>query len=292
MTTDRDFERIALAWLADGPEELSDRVLDAVVDEIHVTQQRHALRLPWRFPSMTTPARVAAAAAIGVLAIGGALYAFNSQPSVGGPGPTPTPTISPSPTPIAFRASSLGASLAAGRYRFAEPFLVPVTLTVPANWRMDQLAQGVAKIVAPSGREFDFVLVDQVPNDPCHSDKGNRTISETDVNGLVDALTHMAGFAAGPVTTTTIGGLPARHFSISNAIDTVVAACTGGTMLLLFHVVGGVSPATNGGTSQELWVIDVAGRPLLLLADPPTSDWSATDQAAFQAIVDSIQIEP
>ena len=76
MTTDRDFDRIAIAWLADGPEELSDRVLDAVVDEIHVTRQRHGLRLPWRFPSMTTPARVAAAAVIGVLAIGGALYAL------------------------------------------------------------------------------------------------------------------------------------------------------------------------------------------------------------------------
>jgi len=26
MTTDRDFDRIAMAWLADGPEELPDRV--------------------------------------------------------------------------------------------------------------------------------------------------------------------------------------------------------------------------------------------------------------------------
>ncbi len=43
MTTDRDFDRIATAWLADGPEELSDRVLDAVVDQIHTTRQRHAL---------------------------------------------------------------------------------------------------------------------------------------------------------------------------------------------------------------------------------------------------------
>ena len=75
MTPDRDFERIALAWLADGPEELSDRVMDAVVDEIHLTKQRHGLRLPRRFESMNTPARVAAAAVIGVLALGGALFA-------------------------------------------------------------------------------------------------------------------------------------------------------------------------------------------------------------------------
>jgi dipeptidyl aminopeptidase/acylaminoacyl peptidase len=99
MTTDRDFDRITMAWLADGPEELSDRVLDAVVDEIHVTPQRHALRLPWRFSTMTTPARVATAAVIGVLAVGGALFAFNrSQPAVGGPGPSPTPVVTAAPS--------------------------------------------------------------------------------------------------------------------------------------------------------------------------------------------------
>lgn len=108
MKTDRDFDRSAMAWLADGPEELSDRVLDAVADEIHVTRQRHALRLPWRFSTMTTPARVATAAVIGVLAVGGALYVFNrSQPAVGGPGPSPTPivtavpSIAPSASPVA-----------------------------------------------------------------------------------------------------------------------------------------------------------------------------------------------
>ena len=42
MTTDRDFDRIAMAWLADGPDELSDRVLDTVVDQIHLTRQRRA----------------------------------------------------------------------------------------------------------------------------------------------------------------------------------------------------------------------------------------------------------
>jgi len=91
MTLDREFDRIASAWLADGPTELSDRVLDAVVDEVHSTRQRRAVRAPWRFPTMSMPARVAALVAVGVLAIAGAV-------AIGGIGglsrstPTPTPT--------------------------------------------------------------------------------------------------------------------------------------------------------------------------------------------------------
>ena len=61
MTTDSDLDRISRAWLVDGPDELSDRVLDAVSDQIHLTRQRRATRPPWRFSTMTVPARVAAA---------------------------------------------------------------------------------------------------------------------------------------------------------------------------------------------------------------------------------------
>ena len=100
MTTDRDFDRIAKAWLADGPDELSVRVLDAVVDDIHVTRQRRALRVPWRLPIMNSPARVATAAVIGVLAVGGVFFIFGrpGQSTVGGPSPSPsTPAIVATP---------------------------------------------------------------------------------------------------------------------------------------------------------------------------------------------------
>ena len=104
MTTDRDFDRIAMAWLADGPEELSDRVLDAVADEVHATRQRHAPRLPRRFDSMTTSARVAAAAVIGVLVFGGALFPAQTRwyrPSAAPGLRTPSPSATASPTLLA-----------------------------------------------------------------------------------------------------------------------------------------------------------------------------------------------
>jgi hypothetical protein len=40
MNGHRDLDRIVGAWLTEGPAELADRVLDAALDEIHLTHQR------------------------------------------------------------------------------------------------------------------------------------------------------------------------------------------------------------------------------------------------------------
>jgi hypothetical protein len=196
MTTDRDFDRIALAWLADGPEELPDRVVDAVVDEIHVTPQRHALRVPWRFPSMTTPARVAAAAVIGVLAIGGALLVLRPGGSnVGGPVPTPSPTASPTPSPSPI--VLVEGPLAAGSY-VTTPFdesvgslgvceydtqagctedpaddTIRISFTVPEGWAGTPLSivksiwLAVEGQAAPAGAWLDFERGGWLYADPC-----------------------------------------------------------------------------------------------------------------------------
>jgi len=90
MSTTNDFDRRAGAWLADGPTELNDRVLDAALREVHLTQQRRALRAPWRFPGMSnlsSTARVLLAAAVLLLALGGGTYLIAG----GGPVASPTP---------------------------------------------------------------------------------------------------------------------------------------------------------------------------------------------------------
>jgi hypothetical protein len=108
MSTNRDFDRIAGAWLAEGPSELADRVLDAALDEVHVTHQRRRPTVPWRTPAMPMPLRLAAGIAI-IAVLGYAGLRFLS-PS-GGPGsipsPTPSPTASPSPGPTATPAPTL-----------------------------------------------------------------------------------------------------------------------------------------------------------------------------------------
>ena len=67
MTDDRSLERAARSWLETGPTEAPDRAVEAALLRIQTTPQERDLRIPWRLPTMTTPARVAAAAVIGVL---------------------------------------------------------------------------------------------------------------------------------------------------------------------------------------------------------------------------------
>lgn len=102
--TDRSFDRIADAFLADGPDVLPDRVLDAAFEEVHRTRQRRVLvRVPRRFPIMNTFAKLAVAA-VAVIAVGVLGLTFLGPPGEGGvggaSGSTPSPTVAPTATPV------------------------------------------------------------------------------------------------------------------------------------------------------------------------------------------------
>src|SRR5450759_3444704 len=123
MTDQRELDRLLGAFFVEGTDELADRVIDAALDQIVHTLQRRAMRMPRRFSTMNMLTRLAAAAVIGVLAVGVTLYLVQrGQPAVGGPSPTPgvssspsQPAVgSPSPTPAVSSSPSQPASPSAG----------------------------------------------------------------------------------------------------------------------------------------------------------------------------------
>jgi hypothetical protein len=105
MTDDRSHERAARSWIETGPTQAPDRAVEAALLRIERTPQERDLRIPWRLPTMTTPARVTAAAVIGALAIGGAMFTLGSPglPATVVGRPPPNPTVAP-PTMQTFRA--------------------------------------------------------------------------------------------------------------------------------------------------------------------------------------------
>ena len=125
MTDRRELDRLLGAYFADGTDELADRVIDAALDQIDHTRQRRALRMPRRFPIMTMPIRLAAAAVMAALAVGGAFYLLNpGQPIVGGPSPAPTPQVPATSSPAVSGSGSAhyeitGPDAASGDAKFA-----------------------------------------------------------------------------------------------------------------------------------------------------------------------------
>jgi hypothetical protein len=101
MTDDRSLERAARSWIEVGPTRAPSHAVDAALLRIESTPQERDLRIPWRIRVIPMPARVAAAAVIGVLLVGGATYMFSpgGRSNVGAPGPSPSPVSSPTTPP-------------------------------------------------------------------------------------------------------------------------------------------------------------------------------------------------
>ena len=122
-------------WLEADPNLAPPDLMRTVESALPSIPQRRAVRLPWRFPPMSTFAKVAVAA-VAVIAIGAVgIFALQprSVPGVGG-----APTASPSPTPGSSPSASPGATAANPTPPpLSETFTSPtngVTIAYPAGW--------------------------------------------------------------------------------------------------------------------------------------------------------------
>jgi hypothetical protein len=100
MTTDRDFDRIAAAWLDLMPDKAPDRVVAEILEDVALTPQarRPLVRLPWTSPQTHRLLLIAATVMLGVALLGGAVLLAGGQPSTPNPTPAAPPSVVPSPT--------------------------------------------------------------------------------------------------------------------------------------------------------------------------------------------------
>jgi hypothetical protein len=162
MTHQRELDRLLEAFLAEGHDEVADRVIEAALDQIDQTHQRRVLRVPRRLQTMPNLTRLAAAAVIGVVAVGGALFLLRPGPTpvtagpaatfsatlTPGPAPTPTPapTATPAPSPASTPQVGLTGPIGAGRQIHAQVTLADGRVLVVGGYDVNNLALASASI--------------------------------------------------------------------------------------------------------------------------------------------------
>jgi hypothetical protein len=220
MTDQRELDRLLDAYFVDGTNELTDRVIDAALDQIDHTDQRHAMRLPRRFQTMNMPTRIAAAAVIGVLAVGGAFYVTRpDRAAIGGPSPAPNATISP----------SASASPSAGPSASARPSAGPSAVVVPpraAAWT------ATGRMITPRTGHMALLLLD------------GRVLVVGGCCNAGDSLNSAELYDPGRGTWASTGSMVGR-------IDTSATATLLADGKVL--VAGGRSPTTGALASAELY---------------------------------------
>jgi len=212
MTTNSDFNQRASAFLADGPTELADRVLDAALREVYLTRQaRRSFLAPRRFFDMSALGRVAAAAIVAVVAVASAYSMLGSRL---GPSSTSSPAVqrSPSQTP------SPGTSIAMVTFISPE---YGYEVSIPATWN-PRLATtpwpGGDGIESRDEPYLDLFRLEGSPIDAAASVKAKALPAGTTASAWlaeVERIRAVGGQCFGsatPWTDATVAGFPARRF--------------------------------------------------------------------------------
>lgn len=196
MTHRSDIEQALDRYLAEDGEQAPDRVVDAVLDQIHHTPQRHALRAPWRYRAMSTFLKPTLAA-VAVIALMGVSGIFLTRgPATGTPlvttsppstpvaaAPSAAPTIDFTPSCLMSRSATDLNEVSRGRldpgtysYCGVGQELVNVRFTVPAGWEWHGAylskgllgSRGDAAASSMEEARITFLMGDvQVYTDPC-----------------------------------------------------------------------------------------------------------------------------
>jgi hypothetical protein len=311
--TPRDPDALIRTWLSEGAEDrsvqLPDRVVDAIVADIHLTRRR-AGSGPWRFFDMSRNAIVSVAAVIAVIVAGAALLALlRPAASVGAPSPAPSlaavatashaapsvaPSSAPSATPSA-AALAIGSPfpdqnvIEAGSAYHSVDFPTPLAFTMPAY------------ASAPSGLFNAQTWLDR------HGLKiywnGDHAVTISDGIPVENDICSPSGVIDTPGTPTAIGAW--LHGAKSNAevVDLPQVALSDGTRADVFDVVlgphchAGSQPPPgeppfwfSTGEKHRVYAVPAGDRTILVVTFAPVEDAKAMGSTT-NALVASLKFQ-
>jgi hypothetical protein len=160
-----------------------------------------------------------------------------------------------------------------------------VSFVAPAGWAGNVGGpNAVWTGPASTGDSLSFQLNPKVFTDPCHPEQGAVAMSKAPTaDELVKAITGRPDLANPAPTSTALGGLPATSFTLM--LKAPLHDCSNNTYVL-WQLPLGATNELQPGMSEQVWVVDVKGLPLVVEADS-----SATQQAIHQ-VLDSLEITP
>jgi hypothetical protein len=323
MTTQRDIERILDTWLRDGPDEVADRVVDAVADRIEHQSQRPAWHLRWRNDHVTTNLKpFAAVAAVLVLAVvgvaaivgltsrGGAASPPSRSPSAPAGSPAVSPAASPSASAVASASvaavacaggtTGCAGALAAGEHASTN-FLLDLTFTTPDGWLNVRDIRRTYGIETNSGlgAAIEVMGLNAIANQGDACGPVAKPGAGSSVQDFITAVQTHPGLVATAPVAAELDGFKGQ------SIDFTVAATWGKmcpaieplypTVLMLTDT--GEPPGRTIGYHSDQrvrWIVlDVRGETIIVELVGPAGESSFTSSvAAAQPIVDSFRFGP
>ena len=290
MSSRPQSEFLIKSFLNDGLDELPERSYDAVRTAIDHKRQ-WAVVGPWKEPQIMTATRFALiAAAIAVMAV----LAVKFIPTGGGfgqaaPTPSPSPVASSASLPVT---SGGPVAIPAGTYAAGNPFLVPLTVTIPDGWEANvggPYAVFLQKSYGPGN--ISFTLQQSLYADPCHLSAGFLKASPgPNPNDLASALAAMPHLTAAGPAQTSIGGYSAQEVTLKAPTDTTGCDLAPGGVFRIWQLPLGGTEDLYPGATDHLWVIQVGDQRLVIQVGEGATE-SASDKAEADAIVNSISVK-
>jgi hypothetical protein len=290
MTSRGDLDPIVLAWFADGPSSMPDRVIAVVTHRIARQPQRRSWQR--RAARSTTRPLTLGAALAATLVVAVAGWSLLPRQGEGHAVPNASPPAGPSAT------TETNAS------NEAEPtFGVPISYTLPAGWRVWSESTSMLTI-GPGDRSLGVSLFGTAIRS-ASADCARSVQSEVgrDLDSIVASLRGNPAFSVTGVTQTSVGGrrATAMNIAVSPSWTKTCLNSQGKPAAPFLQNPLGMFIELDANQTIHLALVDISGLDL----SPPLNGWTTLaaviavdagrlDAAVAQAqpLIDSIRFGP